>query len=130
MAYSLDLRRSAVNRYLESDESYENVSKIFGIGRVTLQNWVKREQAGQGLEKISQSGRPRKFTLEQREFLLELTQQHSDWTQERYSVELNDKFPRLNCNRANVFRTLKRLGLSFKKKSGDRNNKTVNEFKD
>ncbi|MEM1008852.1 MAG: IS630 transposase-related protein [Myxococcota bacterium] len=129
MAYSLDLRISAVERYLNSEDSYVTVSETFGVSLSALKDWVKREREGKGLEKISQSGRPPKFSEEQKGTLRKLTEEHPSWTQEQYTAELNTLYPDLKCSRFNVCVTLQRMKITFKKKNGAQNKRRLKEFK-
>ena len=60
--YSADERRQAVETYLKSGQSFDDFSRVWGLGKNTLKRWVERYQQGgpQALEKgVTPPGRPR-----------------------------------------------------------------------
>ena len=118
MSYSPDARQLAINVYRNSDWSIATAAKMLGIAKATLQEWLERDQAGESLEDRSRCGRPPRLNDVQRRRLVELTEQHSDWIQQRYADALNAEFPDLHLTQPDISIELKRAGISLKKNSG------------
>ena len=114
MAYSVDLRMSAVKYYLKSEDTIEETAKIFGVGKTTLQSWVKRYKESGNLENKPLN---RSFKKVDPEKLREYVRKHPDDTQGEIAVEFGC------CNQA-ISKALKRLGITRKKRRGGIKSKT------
>ena len=120
VSYSADARRLAINVYKNSEWSIRETAKILELSPTSLHEWVKRDEAGESLEdRVRQTPAvPRRLTPEQVDALLELTEQHPDWTQQRYAERLNELFDGLSISQQGVSHELKRAKVTFKKKRG------------
>jgi transposase len=104
----------AVEAYYNSGQSLEDVAKICGVAKNTLYNWVKRERANESFEDRPRSGKPRKLNEKHMDRLIELTQQHPDWTQQRFVDQMNREFEGLGLKQPCLCVTLKRARISLK----------------
>ena len=116
MAHSVDLREAAVRLYEESGRGYRVVAKELGISPRTLQDWLYRKRRGESLEPGKPPGRRAVIHEAAQKRLLELIEEHDDWTQQRYADTLNAEFPDIKVSQPVVSLTLKRLGITLKKK--------------
>lgn len=115
MSYSPDARKMAIHAYKNSGRSIETTAKHLGIAKATLQEWLERDKRGESLEDRPKSGHPRRLNPQQVEYLIELTQEHPDWIQQRFADEMNQKFSDLHITQAGISDELKRAGISLKK---------------
>lgn len=115
MAYSNDLRISAVNYFLTHNLRYKDVAPIFGIGVATLHGWVSTySKSGRVDCKIS-TGRPRLLRREKDSAFQEMLMKNADQTLE----QLSEIWEAQQGQRLSVFclsRSIRRLGLTRKKR--------------
>ena len=105
MAYSVDLRMSAVKYYLKSEDTIEETAKIFGVGKTTLQSWIKRYKESGNLDNKPLNRSYKKIDPEK---LREYVRKHPDDTQKEIAVAFGC------CNQA-IGKALRRLGITRKK---------------
>jgi transposase len=114
MAYSNDLRTSAVTYFLNSNLRFKDVAAIFMIGVATLHEWVKRFQETGGIEVKKSTGRPRLLPVEKHAEFEEFIRSNADNTLE----QLSEKWYALHGEKLSIFciyRSIKRIGFSYKK---------------
>lgn len=116
MSYSADARKLAVNVYKNSDWSIEVTAKNLDISARILQKWLNRSKLNKSLEDKPQTGRPRRLSEEQVQYLVKLTQDHPDWIQQAYANALNERFEGLSITQPGVSHELKRARISLKKR--------------
>lgn len=123
MSYSADARQFAINIYEKTEMSVREVADAFGISPTTLQEWRGRVKASESLEDRHRPGRPPKLKPEHIKRLIELTQLHPDWTQQRFADTLNEEFEGLRVDQPMISTTFKREKISLKKTVGGRREK-------
>jgi transposase len=104
MAYSLDLRQKALN-YMANGGSRSETSKIFGVTRATLANWLSRQKQ-QDLAPRMNGSNPSKIDNEK---LKKYIEDHPD----SYLREIAAVF---NSTLQAVFYACKRLNITLKKR--------------
>ena len=115
MAYSTDLRESAVNYFLNHELSYNDVSAIFGIGTATLHRWVSAYKHDGCLEYETSPGRPRLLCLEKEASFQELVMNNSDHTLDQLS-EIWEAQQGQKLSSFTLSRSIRRLGFTRKKR--------------
>lgn len=115
-ALSLDLR-SRIAAALEAGETTRAVSKRFGVCVATAVRLGQRQRSGRGLEpgKIGGHRRPA-IGGDQLDWLRNRLRDKGDLTIRALVVELADRG--VEVTHDTVWRTVRRLGLSFKKNAG------------
>lgn len=114
MAYSNDLRISAVTYFLNNNLRFKDVASIFMIGVATLHAWVKRFQETGGIETVKSTGRPRVLQVEKHGEFEKFVRANADNTLE----ELSEKWHALHGQKLSIMcisRNIKRICLSYKK---------------
>lgn len=110
--YSTDLRERAVAAVDHHDGSLRQIARRFRISLKTLCRWLKqRRQTGTLDPKPHGGGRPRAVDPNDAERLKDLVRQRPDATLDELKAGLG-----LSCNRMAIFRALRRLRISRKKK--------------
>jgi transposase len=110
--YSLDLRERVVSAVDHKEGSLRQIANRFRIGLSTLTRWLsRRRQTGSLAPKPHAGGQPPVVDATQAEELRELVRQQPDATLD----ELNQRLG-LGCHRMAIFRALRRLRISRKKK--------------
>ena len=113
MAYSTDLRKK-VMEFVAQGNSQRHAHKVFGLARATVNKWHRQYQETGSLENSYPSRRHRKLDPEK---LLVYVQEHPD----AYFHEMGQAF---GCSGVAVFKALKRLGITRKKRPNATRNKT------
>lgn len=125
MAYSTDLRESAVNYFLSHILPYKDVAAIFGIGSATLYRWVSKNKIGGCLEYGTSPGRPRLLDQEKDSIFREMLAQNADHTLEQLSemweVQQGQKLSTF-C----ISRSIRRFGITRKKRHSGRHSEKMN----
>lgn len=110
--YSNDLRQRAAAAIDHHEGSLREIAQRFRISLNTLSRWLQRRRRTGSLEpKPHGGGRPRAVAGENAERLQDLVHQQPDATLD----ELNQRLG-LGCSRMAIFRALRRLRISRKKK--------------
>ena len=115
MAYSNDLRESAVNYFLNHKLKYKDASAIFGIGAATLHRWVSAYQHDRCLEHKTSPGRPRLLPCEQESSFKNMVVNNFDRTLEQLS-EIWEAQHGQKMSSFSVSRAIRRLGFTHKKR--------------
>lgn len=115
MAYSNDLRVSAVTYFLSHDFRYKDVAPIFGVGVATLHGWVSTYKESGRIESKSPTGRPRLLQGKQDSAFQEMITTNKDMTLEQLS-EAWEAHQGQKLNIMYISRTLRRLGITRKKR--------------
>jgi transposase len=124
MAYSKDLRIRAVNHFLGTNQSYKSGAELFQIGTGTFHRWVKRYRDTGDITPHKSTGRPRCLDSTTEINLKEFVLQHPDETLSSLSEKWQERTGVL-LSRFCISRTLRRTGLSFKKKPFVHQNATM-----
>lgn len=110
--YSNDLRERVVAAVDHHEGSLRQIARHFRISLKTVSRWLqRRRQTGSLAPRPHGGGRPRAVEGPYAERLLELVRQQPDATLEELTAGLG-----FGCSRMAVFRALRRLGISRKKK--------------
>nr|WP_272506305.1 IS630 transposase-related protein [Moraxella bovis] len=104
MAYSVELKQKALD-YLEVCGNINQVATAFGVDRSTIRAWVKKKQSG-NLACCSGGYRYSKIDKQK---LLEFIQDNPD----AYLYEIAQVF---DCSNVAVFKALKRMNITLKKR--------------
>ena len=112
--YSQDLRERIVKAVREDGLSQSEVARRFSVSRQSVRSYLKLA-AGRGLEPKRPPGRVRKLSPELEQAVVTRAEQHDttlqehcDWLRAEHGILLNP---------SNVWRSLNRAGVSWKKKS-------------
>lgn len=103
-AYSLDLREK-VMAYIASGGGKREASKVFNIGEDTIYRWIRRQKAG-SLAAIKRTQYPCKLSSYE---LIKYVEENNDHTLTQMALALK-------VGRSTVFRWLKRLNITRKKR--------------
>jgi transposase len=106
MAYSEDFRRAAI-KYWQTGHSESELYEAFGIYPARIYEWLKLEERTGSLQPNYPKTRKRKIDLEK---LQEAVERKPD----AYLSELAKQF---DCTEQAIFYALKKLNITFKKKS-------------
>jgi transposase len=104
-AYSEDLRIKVIN-YLESGHTQEETSALFGVCKRSIVSWLKLKETTGSLKAVSTPRTPHKLHDKD---VLEYVKSHAD----AYLREIGAYF---KCCNAAIYKALKRLGVTRKKK--------------
>ena len=121
MAYSKDLRDSAVKYFLSHDVQYKDASATFGIGSGTLHRWVASYQSDGRLEHKKSTGRPRALSAEQETAFKDMVITNFDQNLEQLS-EIWEAQCGQRMSIFSVSRSIRRLGFTRKKRPSGRVN--------
>ena len=66
MQYSEELRSKVIERVLEGSSTHEALAEEFGVGRSTIQNWMRRYRRESGVVVSKKDKRPRDWSREAR----------------------------------------------------------------
>lgn len=114
--YPPELRERAVQAYEDDEGTYAEVAERFSISVPTLQRWVSRARTTGSVEALPKGGG--NFSQVDVELLLELVEEHPDWTTDELTNEYNREVHRsARVHRSSIFRALRREGFVFKKKA-------------
>ena|SRR5215470_1831942 len=115
MAYSKDLRIRAVSYFLGHSARYDEVASIFNVGATTLHTWVRKYQETGVIEAKKSPGRARVLASKRTNDFRDLVLNNADKT----LSEISDKWHEITGQKLSVFnvsRSIRRLGLSLKKR--------------
>lgn len=66
MKHSQELRETVTRKVLEGTRSQELIAEEFGIGRSTIQNWLRQDRSSGASEMPKQERRPEDWTAQER----------------------------------------------------------------
>ena len=66
MKYSQELRETVTRKTLEGTMSQEAIAKEFGVGRSTIQNWLRQDRQSGVTEVVKRERRPEDWTAQER----------------------------------------------------------------
>lgn len=115
MAYSTDLRESAVKYFLSYDLRYKDVAAIFGVSSSTLHGLVALFRGGGGLEYRTSTGRPRHLAREKDADFRKIVVDNADQT----LAQLSETWEAHQGQKLSIFsisRAIRRIGLTRKKR--------------
>jgi transposase len=110
---SEEKRRLALDA-LNDGEHPKDVARLFQAGVSSVYRWLRQNKTGQVGPRPT-GNRPRSIGQDDEARLLALVNNKPDMTLEELKAALN-----LDCHPSTIHRTLKRLGLSFKKNTACR----------
>ena len=114
-AYSLDIREKVIDAYEAKEDSQRGLAKRFKVGLSTVQRWLKRYQAGDGIApKPHGGGQSAKLSELQLEQVKTIIEQNNDATLVEL-CELTVKELHVQVSRSTMGRITKKLGFSRKK---------------
>lgn len=128
MAYSTDLRESAVNYFLSHELQYKDAAAIFGIGAATLHRWVSAYQNDSCLAYKTSTGRPRLLLHEQEASFRDMVVNNFDLTLEQLS-EIWEAQNGQKMSSFSVSRAIRRLGFTHKKRRSELLNERMRPIK-
>ena len=82
--YSVDLRRKVVEAYFQGGNSIRKVAKLFSMSKDTVQSYIKKYRETQDLTPLKPGTKKVSKLEEHRDFILNMVQQHPDWTLNQY----------------------------------------------
>jgi transposase len=109
---SQELRERAVEAYKTGAFTQQLLAAAYRVHYKTIQNWLKSDARGEGQAPKPRGCRPRIFSKDEEAELLALIRDEPSITLEK----IKSKFHK-TCNVSVVHRTLRKLGLTFKKNS-------------
>ena len=115
MAYSNDLRVSAVSYFLNHNLQYRDVAAIFGVGVATMHRWVSAYSDHGVVDYRTSTGRPRILSRENDSAFQEMVLKNADSTLEKLS-EIWETQQGQKLTIFCVSRAIRRLGLTRKKR--------------
>jgi putative transposase len=122
-SYSLDLRKKIIEAYEKRDRSQRELARSFGVARSFIQKLLKRyRETGSYAPKTRRVQTPPKLNQEQLEVLAKIVDNKNDATLSEIQEKLAQQTGVL-IGISTVFRMLKKLNLSLKKKRYQRQKK-------
>lgn len=112
MSYDIKFRKRTIE-YLESGYSYRETASVFGISTNTLNKWEKKYRATGKLEDAPAKTYFKKIDPEALKVYIEQNP-------EAYQSEIAKHF---SCTQQSVFKALKRVGITRKKRPSATKNK-------
>jgi len=113
MSYSEDFKKRTIE-YLQEGHTYKETSKVYKISPNTLNAWVKRYR-----EEGSLSRKYRSYARKiEKSAIMEYLKKHPD----AYQSEIAEHF---GCDSSTVSKSLKRMGITRKKRRNDTKNKIL-----
>ena len=117
-AYSLDLRQKVLAAALRGDRSLREVADLFGVGKTFVDKLLGIHRAGEDLApRPHGGGYPARLLPRHEKLLRSRVRQRQDATLEELRAHLAARAA-LSVSVSTVSRSLIRLGLGRKKKSG------------
>ena len=114
-AYSLDIRQKVIDAYEAQEDSQRGLAKRFKVGLSTVQRWLKRYQAGDGIApKPYGGGQSAKLSEPQLEQVKAIIERNNDATLVEL-CELTVKELHVQISRSTMGRITQKLGFSRKK---------------
>lgn len=114
-AYSLDLRLKIIETYYSEPISQRALAKRFKVALSFVSKLLKQWRETETLESKPLPGRPRKIDSDSEAILLQIVEEHNDWTLEKYRQALKDR-TEIEVSTTTIYRILKNPGLQLKKK--------------
>lgn len=116
MAYSNDLRKRAVEYFLQNTKRYQEVAGLFRVAVGTLHHWVNEYTSTGALEPRKSTGRHRIIKETQHQVLREFVGKNADNSltvlAEKWRTEYGQE-----VNISTMGRSMARAGLTYKKNS-------------
>ena len=125
-AYSLDLRMKIIETYYSEPISQRALAKRFKVALSFITKLLKQWRETETAERAPIPGRPRKIDPHSEAILLQLVEEHNDWTLEEYRQALKDR-TEIEVSTTTICRILKNQGLALKKKRCTPPRKKVSE---
>jgi transposase len=117
-AYSLDLRQKVLAAARRGDRSLREVAELFGVGKTFVDKLLGLHRAGQDLApRPHGGGYPARLLPLHEKLLRSRIRQRKDATLEELRAHLEEQ-AELSVSVSTISRSLIRLGLGRKKKSG------------
>jgi len=117
-AYSLDLRQKVLAAALRGDRSLREVAELFGVGKTFVDKLLGLHRAGQDIApRPHGGGYPARLLPRHEKLLRSRIRQRKDATLAELRAHLEEQAD-LSVSASTVSRSLIRLGLGRKKKSG------------
>jgi transposase len=114
--YSVDLRQRVVDAYEEGNESFKAVAEKFSIGVASVDRWVSQyRRTGSVTPKPATGGQPSKLEGEGLDAVHILVLEKPDIIEHEIARALAE-IHSIHVSRSSVNRSLKRLGITRKKR--------------
>lgn len=127
-AYSLDFRQKIIDTYHNTPISQRQLAKKFNVSLSVVTRLLKKWKETGNLEPKPLPGRPRKLNPDNEAILIEILEEHNDWTLEEYQKELKVRTG-IEISTTTICRIFKNLGYPLKKKRCTLQRKKVTESK-
>jgi transposase len=111
---SEDYKITAVNYYLKSNKTQEEICKIFNCSARSLMRWVERYNKENNVKRHSKKSISYKITNEHVKFLLSEIKNNKTITMEDLTIKLNEKFKNLNISARHISNVIKDNNISLK----------------
>lgn len=113
---SVDLRKRAVDAYLNGEGSFKEVAQRFCISSRSLTRWVALVRAGESLAALPHSGGTsrRKIQEHHKQALAQWVEEQPDIYLRELAQKLMEHY-QLSLTTSMISRTLKQMGLTSKK---------------
>lgn len=109
---SKEIRIRAVEAYKTGAFTQQQLADAYCVHYKTIYNWLKADANGEEQTPKKRGCRPRIFTKEEEIELVSIIRDNPSITLEEIKVRFNKE-----CNTSVVHRTLRRLGITYKKNS-------------
>jgi transposase len=117
-SYSLDLRKRVVGAFDAGDKTDEEVAELFQVGEATVHRWKRLERETGSLvpKPPVGGGMPPRVAPAQYGLVREIVKKEPDLTIQEVAWEFHRRTDR-SVSRASMGRTLRKLGLTRKKRA-------------
>lgn len=113
-AYSVDFRQKIIDTYQNTGISQRALAQRFGVALSFVTKLLKQWRETGTLEAKPRPGRPRKVNQEHEKILIELVEEHNDWTLAEYQEEL-EKRTQVQVSTTTICRILQNRDYTVKK---------------
>jgi transposase len=123
--YPVELRERVVAACVVKGMNQEEAAEVFSVGSATVYRWVRlHRENGSVSPRPHGGGTKRAFDSEEDQLLGEIVEEKPDRTIAELTAEICRRIGR-TVSASAVVRSLKRLGLTLKKKSSRRSRRSV-----
>ena len=114
-AYPLEFRQKIVDTYYDTPISQRALAQKFNVALSFVSKLLKQNRETGNLAPKSSPGRPRQLSPEQESVLVQIVEEHNDWTLKEYQAELKEQTG-IEISTTTICRILQNLGYPRKKK--------------
>ena len=113
-AYPLEFRQKIIDTYYDTPISQRALAQKFNVALSFVSKLLKQNRETGNLDPKSSPGRPRKLSTEHESALLQMVEEHNDWTLKEYQAELKEQMG-IEISTTTICRILQNLGYPRKK---------------